>query len=617
MVDEVPKVRINKMEAKFNRGIRIRRDDFGGICYVPHRDDFFAVDKPVFSFIESFSSEWKKVDRGRETAAKRLAKVGILETRKSSTRELPYSGPSFIGNFEELVTISEPLVVNCFSTSICPMACVYCHADDLMKQRRDDENENEVSKVISTASAIPAIVAVVTGGDPLSMPHRARKIIENLSPQKAIVLDTSGAGDLDELLPILIEHDVHVRISLDSANQELNDGLRPINPKYFGRKGSSFREARSTIDKCVEAGLSVTVQSVITSRNDREDELINVRDLLKSHGVKNWVLHIAIEGGSARRLAEAQRRQDRPLSIIPQPPRVHGSIRNLIQASEGVIDIRCTDTGSTPNSVLLVDSNGDLFTEGLAKKGKVLLYSASSGRPDELKKKWAHVDRFGHARRYLNWNPWLQPDSNLLDTCIAIKIPEIVASQPGILETEAKYQVANVLRLKQRIVELGGGRICCSNQRDEYYDSPGRSLAAHDFVVRLRYIDDDTLIALKGRRFESGEFDISRIELEFPVLSKEAIQADLLQKQLEVTWYFEKKRESFRINGLDVLIELDEIPDVGFYVEFEGPSQEIRRAEKMFEEALGQKERRNYKEIYVAFRASQGAEESTVLGAEF
>ena len=279
------------MEAKHKAKLRIREDEFGGICYVPHRDDFFALDKPSYDFLSSLNSDWQVLEKANEVPAKTLAQLGILETRKSATREKPYSGPSFIGSFEELVTISEPLVVNCFSTSFCPMACIYCHADDLMKIKRDQENENELKSVISTASAIPSVVAVITGGDPLSRPDRAIRLIENLSPQKALVLDTSGAGDLTQLLPALVEHDVHVRVSLDSAVKTVNDDLRPINHKVFGRKGSSFDEARSTIQKCLDSGISVTVQSVVTNRNENTDELLNLRELLLADGVRNWVLH--------------------------------------------------------------------------------------------------------------------------------------------------------------------------------------------------------------------------------------------------------------------------------------------------------------------------------------
>lgn len=605
------------MKAKIKDGVRIRTDKFGGVCYVPHRDDFFALDVAAFTLLSGFTHELTIVSPGSFKAVKQLAKLGILETISPITQETPYCGPSFIGEFEELVTISEPLVVNCFSTAFCPLSCIYCHADDLMREQRDEESESDISKAISTASAIPAMVAVITGGDPLTKPKRAQHLIRSLAPRKSLVLDTSGVGDIETLLPDLLQHSVHIRVSLDSATIALNDQQRPVNPKVFGRKGSSFEESVKTIKKCLDSKLSVTVQTVVTTRNDSADELTNLRDLIISLGVKNWVLHIAVEGGSARRLAQAQRKQKRPLSIIPNPPVVYDCIRELVSNSHELLDIRCTDTGSTPNSVLLVDSKGDLFTEGLAKNGKVQLYSAGRGRPDELKQHWAYVDRFGHARRYLNWNGWMKPDSNLIDNCVKLQIPRVESRPPAVVETEAKWRLEAVAEFEELLESNGATLRRTSLQRDEYYDTPGHTLEAHDFVVRLRYLDDETLIALKGQRFESRRFDISRIELEFPTISREDIKSQLGARNLQVKWYFEKRRRTFSVPGFDALVEIDEIPELGFYVEFEGLADEIHRLESLLQRHLVAKETRNYKEIFVDYCVARGLSSSEIKGAQF
>ncbi|MDA1229648.1 MAG: CYTH domain-containing protein [Planctomycetota bacterium] len=140
---------------------------------------------------------------------------------------------------------------------------------------------------------------------------------------------------------------------------------------------------------------------------------------------------------------------------------------------------------------------------------------------------------------------------------------------------------------------------------------------AHDFVVRLRYVDDDTLVAIKGRRFDSAKFDISRIELEFNARSRTEVQELLRIKDLHVTWFFEKRRESFCVPGLEVNVELDEVPEVGWFVEFEGKLNMIRNAEKQFAAFLGLKERNNYKELFVLHKVSQGIPEAEILGAEF
>ena len=97
--------------------------------------------------------------------------------------------------------------------------------------------------------------------------------------------------------------------------------------------------------------------------------------------MRHWVLHIVVRGGKARSLRD---------SLIPSPD-VSRLLRGFIDSSDG-IDIRCTDTDSKPNSVLLVDSRGNLYTEGYAHNGKVRLYEANSARPDLVRHFWAHID---------------------------------------------------------------------------------------------------------------------------------------------------------------------------------------------------------------------------------
>src|SRR5439155_22790272 len=109
------------------------------------------------------------------------------------------------------------------------------------------------------------------------------------------------------------------------------------------------------------------------------------------------------------------------------------------------IDIRCTDTDSTPNSVLLVGSRGDLFTEGYAHDGKVLLYKADQGRPDLVRASWFHLDRFGHARRYLNWNPWMAEGRSLELLCYVPPMANRGTEEvDDLIESEAKFKIADV-----------------------------------------------------------------------------------------------------------------------------------------------------------------------------
>jgi predicted adenylyl cyclase CyaB len=608
------------MEARLKPGVRIRDDLFGGVCYIPHRDDFFAADHDVFQVLKRLPCEWAPVDLAWERTVSSLAKLGICEARTPTTLEAPYSGPSFLGKFMEIPSVEQPLVLNCFATAHCPLKCVYCHADDLMQQYRENEEDRDVENVAATASMINAVVAVITGGDPLTRPERSARLIEKLAgQQKALVLDTSGVGNIDELLPLIKRHGVHVRVSLDAISPE-NDKLRPRNPTYVKDSNASRTGATKTIERCIAEGVPVTVQSVISAPNENKSEWLDLRDWMASRGVRNWVIHVAVKGGSARRIENESRRHKRKRGILPSQE-VYANLLDLIEKTRDQkiqMDIRCTDTSNTPNSVLLVSSKGDLYTEGYAHNGKLTLFSINEGRPDRLRSIFLYVDRFGHARRYFNWNPWFFAGQSLQDICYQVPLPkEPKREEISIVETEVKHYVAEPELLRSILENNGFVANATTLQRDEYYDTQERAMDKLDFVVRLRRESHRLQIGMKGPRFFTPEGEYSRIEIEIEAKSEESIRRELEVKDLDCTWFFEKRRTEFRSNIVKASIALDEVPEVGFFLEIEGTLNKVRDLTNLVSPALGDRETRNYKELFVAHQLSRGIPLEEIKGASF
>jgi predicted adenylyl cyclase CyaB len=608
------------MRARIGRRTLLRRDDFGAICYVPHRDDFFAVDKPVLESLLKLVG-WTEVSPQWEATYISLARLGICET-DPPTEEIAYTLPSFVGNFQEIPSIREPLVVNCFSTAYCPLKCQYCHADDLMVQFRAAERNDgpDLDNVVATASSFPAMVAVITGGDPLTRPIRAERLIRKLARQKAVVLDTSGFGDLDALLPTLKEFDVHVRVSWDSIGPE-NDQVRPVHPDFRAAGSSSGEQAERTIQRCLKEGLSVTVQTVISRFNEHRDPLDQMRVRLAAIGVKHWVLHIAVEGGLARKIEQTARSKGgRAKGIVPHSPKLHESLIAIVEANEQAeqrLDIRITETNSTPNSVLLIDSKGDLYTEGFAHNGKVLLFEARTAKPDQVRAKWAHIDKFGHATRYLNWNKWLHRGKSLERLCYRVPIPPPeLESEPRVIETEAKFQISEPAALLRKLEAVGYIEQWHRFQRDEYYDVKDRTLGELDYVIRLRVEDGTVMWAFKGPRFRTDTLEYSRLEFELPVPEDEA-RRELDRRGLSITWVFEKRRTEFKRDLTGVGVFLDEVPELGFFLDIEGPLAEVRAAADELRESLGPQQTQNYMELFVAHKSALGISREQVEGAYF
>ena len=69
---------------------------------------------------------------------------------------------------------------------------------------------------------------------------------------------------------------MHVRVSIDGIS-EVNDKLRPLNPKIAGKRGGSLQGATTTVLRCLDESIPVTIQTVVTKQNARYEELRDLR----------------------------------------------------------------------------------------------------------------------------------------------------------------------------------------------------------------------------------------------------------------------------------------------------------------------------------------------------
>jgi len=331
--------------------------------------------------------------------------------------------------------------------------------------------------------------------------------------------------------------------------------------------------------------------------------------------VHHWVLHLAVEAGKARKMeAEKRTRGGRTRGILPKDdaPNEVWKVVKATMAERLPIDIRITDNGNTPNSVLLLGADGVLHTEGLAHRGKVALFDPEEGNPQQIEKLFYYIDKFGHARRYLNWNPHMFDGRNLADCCVQAHFPTKVGAG-DIVERERKYRIADRQALDRYLRERGFRKIADHILDDRYYDTAERDLKPYDFAIRIRIIDRRYRIAMKGPRFykKSGEYD--RIELEFDALDSRSVERQLERKGLEVTWRLERRRRTFSKSGSGVEIVIDELPVIGDCLELEGNSNAVA---KIAAEApgLGAQETKNYKELVEAWCFENGVAFGEVCG---
>jgi adenylate cyclase class 2 len=143
-------------------------------------------------------------------------------------------------------------------------------------------------------------------------------------------------------------------------------------------------------------------------------------------------------------------------------------------------------------------------------------------------------------------------------------------------ETEAKMKVDDLDAIRAKLRELGATRVGKRFETNQFFDSPDRALKSKDQGLRLRSMkhedgSETNVITFKGPAIASKVK--SREEIEFSIGSFDDAAALLGKLGYSPTLGFEKRRETFELDGC--LVELDELPHLGTFVEIEGESESL------------------------------------------
>lgn len=142
------------------------------------------------------------------------------------------------------------------------------------------------------------------------------------------------------------------------------------------------------------------------------------------------------------------------------------------------------------------------------------------------------------------------------------------------IEIEVKVRAPSLDEVRTRLKAAKAKRLGARFEVNAFFDTPDRAMKVRGEGLRLRSMRDEkrksgsSVITFKGPR-ETG--DVSRREeIEFEIGSFEDASALLAKLGYERRLAFEKRRESWTLDGC--LIELDELPYLGTFVEIEGDS---------------------------------------------
>jgi pyruvate-formate lyase-activating enzyme len=327
-----------------------------------------------------------------------------------SKAQVQIEGPQLLPTAESwgtLPILRQPLAINWLITGQCPLACRYCYAEDLMRSRVQEPERVDVQKIADAILRYSPLYVVLTGGDPLFSPF-LRSAIESLSGKTGIIVDTSAYTLTKRHVETFRDHGVGVRISVDSARPKVNDSQRIVYSELpiGARRGGALERALRGIDLCLDADVSLTIQTVATKKN--ANDLVDLGDRLFRMGVKSWRVfkvapsqlrmseYLLLVGGKTDKGGiYSSRKKDGPYKFV---------FKNLVESHrlhwKASMALQLTMSES-PNSVVLVSADGRFFTESNTGQGKVLIDPRSPRRPS-INSLATIVDMAGHASRYLN-----------------------------------------------------------------------------------------------------------------------------------------------------------------------------------------------------------------------
>jgi MoaA/NifB/PqqE/SkfB family radical SAM enzyme len=399
-------IRITDITKMTRSGIFVRSDPgFGllahspytGLTYAIHPSDIETVNKWLNSPSSQPPSEIYKFSLGADWA------ICVEEAKHPIPHLLPDQEAWSI-----VPTPASPILINWFLTGRCPLACTYCYAEDLMRNDALEPTSQDIKRTAEAILNLNPLVVVLTGGDPLFSPYLA-EAVRLLSGKVGIVVDTSGYTFTNKHLELFKRHKVGVRISFDSERPRVNQSQRPIYSGYPKLVKTGPPTAEAAIDalcKCLDAGLSVTVQTVATKKT--ANDLIALGDKLFRIGVRSWRIF---------KVAPSEARYDGYLKLVGTF--TDSGKRHTAKKARGpyefifkkVLDSRLSHWqqamavqvthNEKPNAVILVGPDGNFYTESNVSLGKILLDEISPGNPT-LEAVRSKVNMLAHAERYLN-----------------------------------------------------------------------------------------------------------------------------------------------------------------------------------------------------------------------
>lgn len=199
-------------------------------------------------------------------------------------------------NPNTLLVPGAPIGVGWVIIGACNLKCVHCYgnAEELPKVA---VSTAEAMKIVERLQEANVMRVVISGGEPLLRDDIYDVIDALVNSRISVVLGTNGSF-VDKEHVHRLRACTRVEISLDAADQDLNNRIRPSRQ----RTGDAWSETWSSIKLCLKAGVSVRVLTAINGSN--QHQIVEMSQVIRDLGVDDWAISWTVPAGRAKAIYE-------------------------------------------------------------------------------------------------------------------------------------------------------------------------------------------------------------------------------------------------------------------------------------------------------------------------
>ncbi len=154
--------------------------------------------------------------------------------------------------------------------------------------------------------------------------------------------------------------------------------------------------------------------------------------------------------------------------------------------------------------------------------------------------------------------------------------------QSVVIEVEVKAQIDDLSEVREKIKTLGGELQSIKRQVDVYLQHPCRNFKLTDEALRLRKSNGKAYLTYKGPKLSPRSK--SRLEVEVEVSDLKKTLEILVKVGFKPIGEVKKIREVWKLK--EAIINLDEVENLGIFIEIEIKSKDMRKAEESIRKIL-------------------------------